>query len=571
MRHNAASIASAIISLSLVSIARADDLSVADIRAVHRHGQTFVTWRDGAEGEAGANYRYALYRSDRPITRENLAQAECCARGILNNSAKLFGSAFFMQDRLDPEKPYSVIEEGAEPLPPWSGLAVHTAREPARAYYAVVVTDADHKPLGRVVPGRSATIEPVEEQPAPIRPIKIHDSTERAAAARTSITGARGLPMQITLHGSSGRGGDAGATGDCYLYFGNRDLGYRDGLPGVFSVSEFRGNPENRLLLRPRDALEHPNGNRAMETYWFGYWCVPQWADHQDSRVYPFTENQLLWMIRWSIEKYGADPQRITMRGSSSGGVGSWNVGLRHPELFAAIYPVVGRVRRVPAVALEGRLDRNAPAVMADGTTSYHDHVDGPRFVAGHPGDLPFVGWCCGRHDGWTTWPENIDMVQALTAGHHGFAFSWNNGNHGGGGAAGRLITQYYPPEKFARDRGYPTFGNSSIDGDMGNGDPADGDLVGGINLGFDWKDVSETDYEWQATLSNELAEAEMTVDVTPRRCAKFHPSPGEKVTWTNTAGGSGEATTDPHGLITIPAVRIAPKEGTTLTIVRRK
>jgi hypothetical protein len=49
---------------------------VTGIRTAHRHGQTFVTWTDAAEGEAGAKYRYSLYRSARPITQENLGQAE---------------------------------------------------------------------------------------------------------------------------------------------------------------------------------------------------------------------------------------------------------------------------------------------------------------------------------------------------------------------------------------------------------------------------------------------------------------------------------------------------------------
>ncbi len=31
---------------------------------VYRNGQTFVTWKDAAEGEAGARLRYSLYRSD---------------------------------------------------------------------------------------------------------------------------------------------------------------------------------------------------------------------------------------------------------------------------------------------------------------------------------------------------------------------------------------------------------------------------------------------------------------------------------------------------------------------------
>src|SRR5215218_9032881 len=56
---------------------------VSDIKAVHRHGQTFVTWKDAAEGEAGAQYRYRLVRSEHPITDGNLAGAELCSRGIL--------------------------------------------------------------------------------------------------------------------------------------------------------------------------------------------------------------------------------------------------------------------------------------------------------------------------------------------------------------------------------------------------------------------------------------------------------------------------------------------------------
>ena len=53
-------------------------------------------------------------------------------------------------------------------------------------------------------------------------------------------------------------------------------MGYRDGLPGVFSVEERREKAGNYLLLRIRAAIEHPSGTRAMETYWFGYSCVPQ-------------------------------------------------------------------------------------------------------------------------------------------------------------------------------------------------------------------------------------------------------------------------------------------------------
>jgi hypothetical protein len=554
--------------LLTAAIAGADpDASVTNIRAVHRDGQTFITWKDAAEGAAGAKYRYNLYRTDQPISADNLAAAELCYHGLFNNSAKLFGSAFNDRDRLDPAKPYSVIENGGNPLPPWSGLAVVTVRDAGKRYYAIVATDEQSKPVGKVVPGQNATIEAVNEMPGKIQAIKLYDSKDRQGpyVRNTTITGQKNLPLHIILHGS--QGGGAGEYGDYFLHFGTPEMGYRDGLPGVFSVTESHAKEGNHLSLRPRDALEHPTG-RAMESYWFGYYCTPQWAKHTEPRVYPFTEQRLLWMTRWAIEHYGADPNRITMGGSSSGAVGSMNVGFRHPELFAAVFPSSGRVRKVQAVGFDAKFDRDsATAVMADGTTKYYECVDGPRFVASHPGDLPFIGWAVGRQDGYATWPEMIDLVKVLTEGHHGFAFSWNNGNHGGGASAMHLISKYYPHDKFALNRSYPAFGNSSINHEMGPGDAKEGDLVGGINLGFDWTDVVDKPGEWSVRVTNDLAKAEMTVDITPRRGQAFKPKAGELIRWSTSLGGSGEVAADRNGLVTVRKVPIRPGQATQLTL----
>lgn len=552
------------------SFAWAGDADVADIRAVHRHGQTFVTWKDVAEGEEGAKFRYSLYRSTEPITAKNLPAAELCYHGVLNNSARLYGSAFNMKDRLDATKPFAILEEGGKPLPPWSGLAVVTTQKPGMFYYAIVATDEAGKRVSKIIPGRSATAAAVDESVAPIQPIKIYDSKERkTAVAQTSITGAKGLSLHLRLGGSNSRGGGASEWGDYYLFFGTPEMGYRDGLAGVFSVEEHRRKEGNRLVLGVRDAVEHPSGRNAMETYWFGYWCIPQWAKEREPRVYPFTENQLLWIVNWTAKRYAADPERIFVGGSSSGAVGSMNVGFRHPELFAAAYPTSGRVRKVQAIVLEGKPAKDHPLLMADGKTLYYDYVNGPKFAAERHDDLPFLGWACGRNDGYATWPEHIDMVKALTAAHHGFSFAWNNGGHGDGGKAMTLITQYYPPEIFARNRSYPAFGNSSIDQKMGGGDVKDGDLEGGINLGFRWSEVVDEAEKWSVALQNDLAKGDMTVDVTPRRCQTFRLKAGETVRWTTSDGRSGMATVDAHGLVTVDGVRLAAGVKTLLVLKR--
>ena len=89
-------------------------------------------------------------------------------------------------------------------------------------------------------------------------------------------------------------------------------------------------------------------------------------------------------------------------------------------------------------------------------------------FAAGHPADLPFLGWCCGRRDGFATWKEQLDMVKAMTAAKHGFAFAWNDGDHDTGSRPMAKVLKYYPPEAFARNKSYPAFANSSIDQNPG-------------------------------------------------------------------------------------------------------
>jgi hypothetical protein len=80
---------------------------------------------------------------------------------------------------------------------------------------------------------------------------------------------------------------------------------------------------------------------------------------------------------------------------------------------------------------------------------------------------------------------------------------------------------------------------------------------------------VTDKPDEWSVKLFNALAKADITVDVTPRRCQKFRLRAGERLTWTNSAGGSGAITADAWGLGTVEKVLIKPGAGTTLTIKR--
>jgi hypothetical protein len=201
--------------------------------------------------------------------------------------------------------------------------------------------------------------------------------------------------------------------------------------------------------------------------------------------------------------------------------------------------------------------------------------MDMVEYATEHHEDLPVLLWCCGRRDGFASWKEQVDMVKAMTASHHGFASAWNHGDHSRGAEPMGKLIKYYRPDKFARHQSHPAFGHSSLDEDIGSGEPDENNEAkgwvaqGDVNLGFAWEDVLDETDKWSVRLATDSGLPDATVDVTPRRCQKFKAKAGEKFKWTNSAGGAGEVAADVWGLVTVEKVKIAAGVGTVLTISR--
>ena len=53
-------------------------------------------------------------------------------------------------------------------------------------------------------------------------------------------------------------------------------------------------------------------------------------------------EQDVLQVLREVQRLYSIDPDRIYLTGGSMGGWGAWNIGLRCPDMFAALAPVMG-------------------------------------------------------------------------------------------------------------------------------------------------------------------------------------------------------------------------------------
>lgn len=539
--------------------------TASQMEVVHHDGQSFVSWRDRAIADAGADIRYRVYRARTPITSDaDLASAELITSKILNHSGQLFGSAFKPAQRVVDTAPMALVENNGTPLPTWSGLWVANASDNGCAYFAVLATDKNDVAMETIEPGRNATTAPIAEALAPHQPIKVYDSANRGQySPNTKITGTPNLPLSVILHASNAQGGGAGDYGDYYEYFGDTTMGYRAGLPGVFSVEETHSGPQT-LMMRNRDTIVMPDGMQSLETYWFGYVATPEWGDHA-RHAYPFTEARLLYMIPWVISRYQVDPERVTATGGSMGAWGSVSFAFRHPELFAAVFPDRPRLKQIGLTSI------TTAATATDTLPSgqlWSEHHNAIAFATGHPAALPFLGWNCGRNDGFATWAEQVEMVQAMTAAHHGFAFAWNNGDHSTGSIPNE-VAKWYPASRFAKHLSYPAFGHSSIDNNLGNGSPTDGDLVGGINLGFSWTDPVESATSWSSAIGNALNTSEMTVDVTPRRPQMFQPAAGSTVHYTTSLGQAGDVVVDGNGIVTVPAVRIAVGAATTVTLTR--
>jgi predicted esterase len=88
---------------------------------------------------------------------------------------------------------------------------------------------------------------------------------------------------------------------------------------------------------------------------------------------------------------YNVDPDRVTLTGLSMGGGGTWELGLQHPELFAALAPVCGVTdvrRRIPA---DERADYDLPALEALEPPAFAENAAGMRVLIFHGDADPTV------------------------------------------------------------------------------------------------------------------------------------------------------------------------------------
>ena len=340
-------------------------------------------------------------------------------------------------------------------------------------------------------------------------------------------------------------------------------------------------------MIRPTDRtwINRPfieagdSGVPAIWTFWYGY----------SARIYDggkvsygtptnYTERRLSWILEWVSQHYGTNRNRWYCSGSSMGGCGTMSFGWRHPELFAALYahvPIVSYTylgsasakRLEPLIGLKPLTQ----AVRTNEGVSLLERMDSTKYVQKTTTDLPFLYIVNGRKDGSIPWQNNPPFYRALEKSGQGHAIFWDDEGHGASG-------KNPPPDiadwtkrfrRFRLDESFPAFSRTSTNRNPGQGEPADGDSVGWMNRGLDWRDIEDTPNRYAITL---LAHFDgmtypVTTDVALRRVQRFKPEAGATLRVTLGGGPPRTITVAENGRIAIAGVAIPGPDGVRVTL----
>ncbi len=107
-----------------------------------------------------------------------------------------------------------------------------------------------------------------------------------------------------------------------------------------------------------------PLGYRVDGSYGWGLGNAP--ADPITRRVQERSEEDVMQVLQLVRQQYRIDENRIYLAGHSMGGIGTWKIAPKFPEIWAALAPFAGsgtpstleRIRHIPQFVVHGDDDR---------------------------------------------------------------------------------------------------------------------------------------------------------------------------------------------------------------------
>ena len=276
-----------------------------------------------------------------------------------------------------------------------------------------------------------------------------------------------------------------------------------------------------------------------------------------ESKVDYYDERSISRLIDWVRKEWKIDPSHGIV---SEGQYVPPMYAVRNPDRIRYLHTQASRLGydwlwRPEACPLGRLLGPRDSARTVDNLPAWEQWHLG-YYLRDPSRDLPFFYWK-EQQEG----PQiSFLAIAALRDARQPFASEW------GGGRLSRQLRHML--RRMRWDRSVPAFAHCSLDANPGSGWRPDGDPRGQINgyLVWDYDTVAESPDRWEMAvgLSPEAPRDDCTVDLTPRHCRAFKPKAGDVFRWTNTdlASGrevqAGQVTADRWGLVTLKSVKVS-------------
>jgi hypothetical protein len=576
--------------LAVLATSDAAAVRVQDLAAVHKDGQTFLTWTS----PAGTGWRYHIYVSDTPI----LYGFDLWGRTPIGQVRDSTWCDKRLSVILGQTTAFRIDAESAE-LAASQAVAVITPDSPGERYYCVTVSGNGLQEDPYV--SGNTLLEPVNESVALPKPVY-----------QRTVT-VDGTPVEVwTLWPSH-------VDRPHYPMMANR-LGF------AYDLGIVRGEPGAALIVRPhhregnflqasagtgrpgewRLLLDDPLHTQEVNSFWFGY--HENYDLHQYYHFTPtsgvvrnYTLQRILYTLDWARRDLPIDVTRVYAYGFSMGGIGSVMLAMHAPDRIAAVMSYVGKFDfsliddpdptsafneghslREVANRLWGEVPTGLPS--CDGPGVFQLLNFGYMAQALRDDGLPPIFAFNGKNDNVVGWAEKPPFYRAMEEARHGATFFWDQRSHVSGGAnwSGMYDPSYL--YRFRTNLSFPAISNCSANHDPGFGVPASGDSVGTINGFVEWDpEIVDTPEAWEVTLRLRTLQGTFTsmtpperlsAWVTPRRLQQFEIEPLGLYQRTITRLSDGEVVdqtieqADSTGMLTMTWVPIE-RTGTRLRVER--
>lgn len=584
------------ISLPSVAIAATANVKAASgevvqsIKAIHRSGQTFITWTELADGVG-----YHVYSHNKPITAANIS----AARKLTNRWGPLDSNTSINTHASGVIPGTYVIEDLQAPLSPQNGLFVHTANATGDAYYAVTAV-INNKEKRIFSLGENSLVDSVVEVvalPKPVLTLSMNRGKGRvytqymdyanwnptfngyaynySVALPVGYKSSRSYPLQINPH----------AYGEALAVKEEAEYGWQV------------------IQLFPSD----PGYNQgAVNSWWYGYA-----ADHNyktdgsepfAGNIANFTEQRVMMAVDSVISNpdFNVDTSLVYAYGHSMGASGSLSMGIRYGNVIAGIFGSEAMTNYATSPTFQeefkqlwGSRAANLPIInrgpYSKPLTRYNgigvwDWMNHHKQLVQRRGDdMAYLMLAQGKADDIIDWrTQSEPLARVFNAASVGYSARLEaSAGHGWLGFSGVVHSLFgfgYDaafPWRYPLNLSYPAIQYASGSGDMRPG-ITNNDLY---NMDIEWA-TSETrfakgivDKPGRYRIALRSMTNDQFADITPRNTQQFVLSPGQQCSWSSVNNNNravlnnGIVTADAAALVTIKDVAIKTFKGTTLSI----